>query len=190
MPTQAERRARTRQSLLDAAASVFAERGYHGATLDAIAERAGLSKGSVYHNFSSKHELFATLLPERIAARLGDVRETATAGEAAAGFLAGAGDARWAPLFFEFVAQAARDDEVRALFTAWLLDTRAALARLIADRAGGEPDERLAILVSALANGMLIELLFDDAVPRELLGEGLERLATGGAGATAPRRGA
>lgn len=177
MATQTERRERTRSALLEAAASVFAERGYHGATLDAIAERAGLSKGSVYHHFASKHELFGALLGERIGARLDDVRATASPAAAATSFLGRAGDPRWAPLFFEFVAHAARDDAVRPAFTAWLRDTRAALAELVAERLGGEPDERAATLVSALANGMLIETVFDDAVPPELLGEGLARLA-------------
>ena len=179
MATQVERRARTRGALLEAAASVFAERGYHGATLDAIAERAGLSKGSVYHHFANKHELFATLLGERIGARLEDVRATPSPAAAASSFLDSAGDPRWAPLFFEFVAHAARDEAVRPGFTAWLRGTRAALAELVAERLGGEPDERAATLVSALANGMLIEVMFDDDVSPELLGEGLAWLTAG-----------
>ena len=191
--TQAERRSRTREQLLDAAGAVFAARGYHAATLEQIAERAGVSKGSVYYNFASKHELFVTLLSERIAQRLGDVREALgdpapgepPAHAAGVSFLgAVSADPRWGPLFFEFVAQAARDDEVRAAFAAWLSQTREALAALIRQRLhalGHEPalpPERLAILVSALANGMLIEHIFDPrGVPPELFGEGLALLA-------------
>ncbi|HEV2813054.1 MAG TPA: helix-turn-helix domain-containing protein [Solirubrobacteraceae bacterium] len=190
MATQAERRATTRGKLIDAAASVFAERGYHGATLDAIAERAGLSKGSVYHHFASKHVLFATLLGDRLEARLAEAPRPE---DAAAAFLDRASDPRWAPLFFEFLAQAARDDDVREVFVAWLRDTRARLADLIAERLGGPPDEQRAVLVSALANGMLIEVMFDPSVPPELLGRGVELLASAtgaGGGGSVPRRGA
>ena len=44
--TRDEKRARTRESLIDAAGREFAERGFHGASLDHIAEVAGFSKGA------------------------------------------------------------------------------------------------------------------------------------------------
>ena len=53
-----ERRAQTRERLLDAAAEVFNRLGYHGASLEAVAEAAGYTKGAVYSNFASKAELF------------------------------------------------------------------------------------------------------------------------------------
>ena len=46
-----ERKARTRVDLLAAARTVFLRRGFHGATLDEIAEEAGYTKGAVYSNF-------------------------------------------------------------------------------------------------------------------------------------------
>jgi AcrR family transcriptional regulator len=46
-----------RLALLDAAASVFAERGYDGTKIQDIVKRAGLSTGAVYGRFSSKDEL-------------------------------------------------------------------------------------------------------------------------------------
>lgn len=59
-PAQAEssKRARTRERLLDAATEVFSENGFNGASLELICERAGLSRGAFYYNFSSKDELF------------------------------------------------------------------------------------------------------------------------------------
>jgi AcrR family transcriptional regulator len=60
--TPERRRAQTREHLLAAAAEVFARRGFHAATLDEIADAAGFSKGAVYSNFSSKDELFLTLI--------------------------------------------------------------------------------------------------------------------------------
>jgi TetR/AcrR family transcriptional regulator, repressor of fatR-cypB operon len=54
---QRERTAR-RQEILRAAGHVFAERGYAEATLDEIAARAELAKGTIYNYFESKEEIF------------------------------------------------------------------------------------------------------------------------------------
>src|SRR6266536_3616273 len=56
--TRAERRAQTRDQLLEAAARVFARKGYAGASVDDIAEEAGFTVGALYSNFSGKQELF------------------------------------------------------------------------------------------------------------------------------------
>jgi AcrR family transcriptional regulator len=55
-----------RADLLAAAAEVFAEQGFRRASVEAIAERAGYSKGAVYWHFESKEEVFLALLEERI----------------------------------------------------------------------------------------------------------------------------
>jgi len=60
-----ERRAQTRERLLDAAGQAIAEKGLHETTLDEIAARAGLTKGAIYDNFSSKDELFLALVARR-----------------------------------------------------------------------------------------------------------------------------
>ncbi len=56
---RAEKRARTRAALLDAAAELFAARGFRHVSVDEIAERAGLTKGAVYDHFEDKEALFA-----------------------------------------------------------------------------------------------------------------------------------
>ncbi|WP_380278516.1 ScbR family autoregulator-binding transcription factor [Kitasatospora purpeofusca] len=56
MPRQARALA-TRQTVLCAAAEVFDERGYAGATMAEILERAGVTKGALYFHFPSKEEL-------------------------------------------------------------------------------------------------------------------------------------
>src|SRR4051812_17686336 len=61
-----EKKAMTRTKLLDAAATVFARKGFAGASLDDVAEEAGLTKGAVYSNFANKDELISTLLDERL----------------------------------------------------------------------------------------------------------------------------
>ena len=57
-----------REHILDAAASVFTERGYERATTKAIAAAAELSEGALYHHFSSKRELLLGVLSRVIGA--------------------------------------------------------------------------------------------------------------------------
>ena len=47
--------------ILEAANKVFAEKGYHEATMDDIAKRLGVSKGAIYLYFSSKEDLFEAM---------------------------------------------------------------------------------------------------------------------------------
>jgi AcrR family transcriptional regulator len=54
-----------RREILDAAALVFGERGYESATLAHVAERAGISPGTVQHYFGSKAALFNEVVSER-----------------------------------------------------------------------------------------------------------------------------
>ncbi len=58
---------RTRQKVLDAARSLFAERGYEPATIRDIAKGAGMSTGAVFANFQDKAELFEAVLTEDMA---------------------------------------------------------------------------------------------------------------------------
>ena len=54
-----------RSQILDAAAQVFLENGYGGATIDLVIERAGASKATVYSFFGGKDGLFAAIVEER-----------------------------------------------------------------------------------------------------------------------------
>ncbi len=47
--------------ILEAANKVFAEKGYHEATMDDIAKRLGVSKGAIYLYFSGKEDLFEAM---------------------------------------------------------------------------------------------------------------------------------
>lgn len=63
--TRTESAARTRSRLLAAAQRVLFERGFHGASLEAVAEEAALTKGAVYSRFESKADLFLAYQEER-----------------------------------------------------------------------------------------------------------------------------
>jgi TetR/AcrR family transcriptional regulator, regulator of cefoperazone and chloramphenicol sensitivity len=54
----------TRRRLIDAAGGVFAEVGFHGATVRQITERAGVNLAAVNYHFCDKAELYAAVLDE------------------------------------------------------------------------------------------------------------------------------
>jgi len=60
----------TRARVLDAAAAVFAEQGFEGARVAAIAKRAGLSVGAIYNHWDSKAELLAAVVERHSADEL------------------------------------------------------------------------------------------------------------------------
>ena len=62
--TQAQRSATTRRALLDAARSLFAEKGYHETAAEEIVRRAGLTRGALYHHFEDKKDLFRAVVDE------------------------------------------------------------------------------------------------------------------------------
>ncbi len=62
--TQAVRSARTRAALLQAARTLFAEKGFADSGREEIAERAGVTRGALYHHFASKTELAAAVVGE------------------------------------------------------------------------------------------------------------------------------
>ena len=72
VPTRRERQEQTRELLLDAAAMVFARRGYHEASVEEIASEAGFSTGAVYSNFSGKEELFLALADREVEKQVAD----------------------------------------------------------------------------------------------------------------------
>lgn len=50
--------------MLDAARSVFAERGYHETAAEEIVRRAGVTRGALYHHFEDKKDLFRAVIDE------------------------------------------------------------------------------------------------------------------------------
>jgi len=52
----------TKDSIISAARHLFAQQGYHGTSVDSIAKKAGVSKGTLYWHFNDKFELYRTVL--------------------------------------------------------------------------------------------------------------------------------
>ncbi len=134
MPTQGERKAETRQRLLDAAAELFAARGVDGASVDAIAERAERTSGAVYDHFGGKDGLLFALLEgwvDDITVVIGaELATTTTLDERLAAIWRNvtdppAGGGRWIALEHElwsYVARhpAAREHLARRYRAAWV----------------------------------------------------------------------
>jgi AcrR family transcriptional regulator len=190
---RAEQVERNRSLLLAAARRVFLDRGYSGASLEAIAEAAGFSKGVVYSQFAGKADLFLALLDERIAQRAEQNRRATDglAGPDAVGALLRAAqrDAHtqpgWALLLVEFRAQAARDPDLNARYARAHAGAIDGVADVLADayrRAGLQPRlpaRRLAEFVLAVGPAVTLERTAD---PAALPDHVLEQLVRGALG--------
>jgi AcrR family transcriptional regulator len=185
--THAERRRRTRGDLVATGLSVFLERGFHGASLDEIAERAGYSKGAVYSNFAGKDELFLAVLDaqfERRARVLADVlldqEQLVESYRAVARSMVAAdeGEPRWTPLLLEFWAHASR----RPALSAAVAERRERFFTIVAgliEELGSRHGVRFAIPTTeiargsnALARGIALDrLLSPDSLSAELFEE-------------------
>ena len=54
----------TRQDLLEAALTVFSQKGYTATRLEDVARAAGVTRGAIYHHFGSKTDLYSALIEE------------------------------------------------------------------------------------------------------------------------------
>lgn len=185
--TREEKKARTRAQLIDAAATVFARRGFVASSLDEVADEAGLTKGAVYSNFDSKEELFQAVIDERLnqpmmhAADIidetgGTIEEQAMQGARMYAevveqerdlFLLG----------LEYDIYCARHPEFATAFADSYRDRLARIADLIADHAQRSGTamplsaNEMATVITALSQGMGLQKLTDpERVPDDLLG--------------------
>ena len=185
--TREEKRAQTRERLLQAAEQVFVRRGLEGSSVEEIAAEAGFTRGAFYSNFSSKEELFVELLHDRIYkgyARM--VEEAPEAGATPRERLRRSAarvrdvqddlEGRWLfRLWLECLSRAARDEEFRKQAASfWSANRRALAAQGRAQYAelGADPPvpvEQIATAMIALDIGLAIQHLVDpDAVPLDL----------------------
>jgi AcrR family transcriptional regulator len=186
-PPASAGRADSRTRLLDAAARVFAEKGFRAATVDQIAAAAGLSKGTFYWNFASKEDLFLALLEERIDRPVRGLMEITrdapaerpTAPDVSRGLAQLLDEQRETLLLLhEYWAAAVRDERLAARYRRRQEALREGLAGALSSRheKTGVPMSTsagdLATAFIALAEGLASEALVDpDAVSPGLYGE-------------------
>jgi AcrR family transcriptional regulator len=175
------RRAQTRQRLIEAATEVVAEHGFHAATVDRIAERAGFSVGALYSNFEGKDDLLFAVFDGHLAwfaQRLEAVSASAEPATAIARWLGAlADDSDQFHVFIEFWAYAVRKPKVRRQFAKRMDQMRADVAATIEHHlsaAGVEPPlspELIALLALAIGRGLALEKLArPGAVPDQAIG--------------------
>ena len=193
MATQGERRAETRQRLLDAAAELFAARGVEGSSVDAIAERAERTSGAVYDHFGGKDGLLfallegwvddvavvigaelvnATTLDERLASIWRNVTDPPT------------GDGRWIALEHELWSYAARNEVAREHLARRYRAAWEGVDEAVADwtQDGGSPVG--AALIGALLGLEMMRRVDPSALPDELAIAALRGVVTTNTGAT------
>jgi AcrR family transcriptional regulator len=182
-----KRRPQTTAALLDAAYEVFAERGFHGSSIGEICERAGLTTGAFYSNYTSKDELFFALfdrhgqrLVHRFAEFISDALDADDPLTALLDLLAELNDydPRWYLVSTEYTLHAIRNPETAKLLAEHdkqLRDELTGLLRLLLKKSGHHTDvnlDMLARLVVAIHEGGLAQSLVE---PDALLSGELER---------------
>jgi AcrR family transcriptional regulator len=182
--SRAEKQAQTRRALLDAAARVFVERGFAGASVEVIAAEAGFTRGAFYSNFSTKEELFAELLQQRVYAQYSRMAEHELVGGARPtprevgerlALVQRDGEGRWLfRLWLELLAHAGRDEAFREIAAGFWTANRKLIAELVATRfreQGRTPPadpHTLASSMIAMDIGLALQHFVDpEAVPLE-----------------------
>lgn len=170
--------------MIEAARRVFLAEGYAGATLEAIADEAGFSKGVVYSQFDSKADLFMTLLERRIVERAAENERVSgkLSGEAALRAIVraaerdAAAESGWSGVLIEFRLVASRDRALArryAVAHAGALDMLAELLQGIHVRAQLQPAfpvQTMAELIMAVGAGIALERAANpDALPSRAL---------------------
>jgi AcrR family transcriptional regulator len=173
-----DKRQRTRAKLLEAARELIRERGYERATLQAVAERAGMTSGAIYGNFKNRDDLFMALAGVYWAPIQPDIRPGTTFAQkmraiaaatvavipdrqvAAAGRLGG-------------LAYTLRHEEIRArvagVTAASFAQGAAWLKTVTEDGDLPMPAEQLVVVIHSMTEGLLYQrFLTPDLVPDEV----------------------
>jgi AcrR family transcriptional regulator len=181
------RRQQTRDYLLSAAERVFAERGFHAATLDEVAAAAGFTKGAVYSNFKNKEDLFLALIEAAYTKEMAALMQTLESSEippqARLGDFVGLIRAEtdrapenWGALYLEFTLYALRNPTARERLNELERLDIDAIADIISSHGQREiaSAERSARIIVALFRGIsLMRALDPDAAGEDLLEEAI-----------------
>jgi AcrR family transcriptional regulator len=172
--TRAAKQELTRTQLIEAAARVFARRGFQAATIEEIAEEAGYSHGAVYSNFAGKEDLFLAVFEQYMSQR---VEEVARAAKIEGSFAerARAGADQWMQRFagdrdtfllhLEFMIHAARNPHLSEQLGRRMAALRLEIERQLISREALShsalplPAADLALVLRALGIGLAVEAL-------------------------------
>lgn len=186
--TKRPTREMVRRRLLDAAAEVLVSHGYGAASVEIIAEAAGLSRGALYSNFGDKDSLYLDLLDELELQQIEELTAIFREHEDLDRFLdllatrgrSGKRDARaHLILQVELWLLAMRNPAVRARMATIQRRTLGALAVAVQGSSIDLTPTEIAAVVSALGDGLLMQRMIDPKGLRSsLLVDVLRPLAT------------
>jgi AcrR family transcriptional regulator len=200
---RAERKEETRRELIAAAARVFVEDGFQGASLDRIARDAGFTTGAIYWHFGGKDELFLAVFEEYALSRVSELTAAHDAGDPGLVPRARAMADQWMErlsedpgivvVTLEFFIHALRAPVLREALATRLAAVRLAVGRMLEEdaRAAGielpMPALEIATVMRELGIGLALARLADsEAVPERLYGDFVEIFYTLASAATPP----
>ena len=192
----------TRDALVEAAAEVFATKGFNGASMEEIAAEAGFTRGAIYSNFGSKDELLIAVLDRFIDRELEQYGGVFDAGDPVAGAVdAGVVFRRsfsvdLIPLDLELRLNALRNPEVRRPLAEAIRRSGEKTARFIEEQATAHgmrlriPARDLADIGRAATEGLLQFAAVDeeDAARYEALAESVFVMLAEAAVEQAPKK--
>jgi AcrR family transcriptional regulator len=205
--TQEERRAETRAQLLAAAADLFAHKGFHATSAEAVADAASRTTGALYDHFGGKQGLLVALLELWVGQTIVDLGTRVEAvsdldgrlGEVWRGLIRHDDESggAWLLLEFELWLHAARDPELGVVGAARLEAMRDGLATGLVTWSGDfsfdlpAPAPQLAVQMIGLLLGAAFQYRLEPAaVTQQIVLDGLRRLlglpADRASGGTAP----
>jgi AcrR family transcriptional regulator len=198
-PKQPRRRlsgAERRERILAAAQEIFAQRGYHGASLDEIARASGTSKALIYEHFDSKRALHEALLEEHGGELLRRFAANAAGGATGEDRLRGGVDAffGWVqerPVAWRALFRDAADPELAPVFDRLQAQIARAVMAMVDPDGDGDDTQRIemdAQLASGACQALANWWADRPEVPREAVVEravefcwsGLARVAADG----------
>jgi AcrR family transcriptional regulator len=139
--TRERRRELTRTALIEAAADLFARKGFNGTSLEEIAQTAGFTRGAIYKNFRSKEEIILAVVEWHVEIQLAAYADLLEGMSTPAFERATAAADVWARFFrrdpsltlleLELRLHALRNPEFRPRLVEWELRWRNRIARFI-----------------------------------------------------------
>jgi AcrR family transcriptional regulator len=177
--TRQESRALTRARMVEAAGLLFAEKGFYGASVEEISERAGFSRGAFYSNFENKEDLFLAVLDAHLESELALMTQAVgddPSQEAMLEFLHSQSVRRskqarqWTLLWAEFWLHVLRQPELAPKLAVRQRKARDAIARIVESRCRQlgivptMPAKDLASLILAVDDGLVLQEHLDPGV--------------------------